>query len=334
VRLVVAHSAVNKLGSPPVLLAAPRSTSTHGVARWPPVRREHRRPGGPAPVRAGTHANPRPLRGRDRQASRPPAARPLKSGQGLRRRARSQPPGRAQRARLDRQRRRRRSCQRDHRTRLVHRDRGPPRRQSRPVHPGRTRRCRRDLRYSRPRPPPHRPPYRASRLQPGARRDRHRTLLTWADVLATAAFVLGPAALQRVSALDGYATLLLLPDGHLHGSAGTDDLLSPARAEPDLTCLLHAPRVRWMRPQKCSSTPPNIRWGTSHKPDSTTAARPARAGSDDYTARARPLLLARCAATPVREYSWQDRTAGAAVRGLAGADRGLSGQDRAQRLAP
>lgn len=39
--------------------------------------------------------------------------------------------------------------------------------------------------------------------------------LTWADVLATAAFVEGPPALSRVAELDGYEALLVLPDGRL-----------------------------------------------------------------------------------------------------------------------
>lgn len=37
--------------------------------------------------------------------------------------------------------------------------------------------------------------------------------LTWADVLATATFVEGPAALSRVADLPGYDALLALPDG-------------------------------------------------------------------------------------------------------------------------
>lgn len=37
--------------------------------------------------------------------------------------------------------------------------------------------------------------------------------LTWSDVLATAAFVEGPAALQRVAAVAGHDALLVLPDG-------------------------------------------------------------------------------------------------------------------------
>lgn len=42
--------------------------------------------------------------------------------------------------------------------------------------------------------------------------------LTWADVLATAAFVEGPAALARVAAVPGYEALLVLPDGRLTGT--------------------------------------------------------------------------------------------------------------------
>jgi FAD:protein FMN transferase len=44
--------------------------------------------------------------------------------------------------------------------------------------------------------------------------------LTWADVLATAAFVEGPAALQRVTALVGHEALLVLPDGARTSTAG------------------------------------------------------------------------------------------------------------------
>ena len=49
--------------------------------------------------------------------------------------------------------------------------------------------------------------------------------LTWADVLATAAFVEGPAALARVGALSGYEALLALPDGRLTGTPGVTGLL-------------------------------------------------------------------------------------------------------------
>ena len=52
--------------------------------------------------------------------------------------------------------------------------------------------------------------------------------LTWADVLATAAYVEGPAALDRVSALPGYDALLALPDGQLRGTAGMPALLEGA----------------------------------------------------------------------------------------------------------
>lgn len=44
--------------------------------------------------------------------------------------------------------------------------------------------------------------------------------LTWADVLATAAFVEGPASLARVAALPGYEALLVLPDGTRSTTAG------------------------------------------------------------------------------------------------------------------
>ena len=44
--------------------------------------------------------------------------------------------------------------------------------------------------------------------------------LTWADVLATAAFVEGLAALARVADLPGYGALLVLPDGRLTATAG------------------------------------------------------------------------------------------------------------------
>lgn len=43
--------------------------------------------------------------------------------------------------------------------------------------------------------------------------------LTWADVLATAAFVEGTAASRRVARLPGYELLLVLPDGRLTGTA-------------------------------------------------------------------------------------------------------------------
>ena len=44
--------------------------------------------------------------------------------------------------------------------------------------------------------------------------------LTWADVLATAAFVEGPPALARIAELAGYQALLVLPNGRLAASAG------------------------------------------------------------------------------------------------------------------
>jgi len=44
--------------------------------------------------------------------------------------------------------------------------------------------------------------------------------LTWSDVLATAAFVEGPAALTRIARLPGYAALLVLPDGRTATTAG------------------------------------------------------------------------------------------------------------------
>jgi len=44
--------------------------------------------------------------------------------------------------------------------------------------------------------------------------------LTWADVLATAAFVEGPAALSRIGDLDGYEALLAHPDGRLAATPG------------------------------------------------------------------------------------------------------------------
>jgi thiamine biosynthesis lipoprotein len=49
--------------------------------------------------------------------------------------------------------------------------------------------------------------------------------LTWADVLATAAFVEGPDALQRIASRDGYEALLVLPDGGLVGTPGAVELL-------------------------------------------------------------------------------------------------------------
>ena len=53
--------------------------------------------------------------------------------------------------------------------------------------------------------------------------------LTWSDVLATAAFVEGPGSLDRIAALDGYESVMLLPDGQLLGSAGAAGLLSEAQ---------------------------------------------------------------------------------------------------------
>lgn len=44
--------------------------------------------------------------------------------------------------------------------------------------------------------------------------------LTWADVLATAAFVEGPAALARVADLPNYEALLVLPDGRRTATPG------------------------------------------------------------------------------------------------------------------
>lgn len=44
--------------------------------------------------------------------------------------------------------------------------------------------------------------------------------LTWADVLATAAFAEGTPALGRVRDLDAYEALLVLPDGQLTATAG------------------------------------------------------------------------------------------------------------------
>lgn len=44
--------------------------------------------------------------------------------------------------------------------------------------------------------------------------------LTWADVLATAAFVEGPPALARVDRLESYEAVLVLPDGRLAGTRG------------------------------------------------------------------------------------------------------------------
>lgn len=52
--------------------------------------------------------------------------------------------------------------------------------------------------------------------------------LTWADVLATGAFVEGPAALRRIEALDGYEALLLLADGRFTGTSGAAALLGSA----------------------------------------------------------------------------------------------------------
>ena len=52
--------------------------------------------------------------------------------------------------------------------------------------------------------------------------------LTWADVLATAAYVEGPRALTRIEAMTGYEAILALPDGRLVGSAGAAALLAAA----------------------------------------------------------------------------------------------------------
>lgn len=51
--------------------------------------------------------------------------------------------------------------------------------------------------------------------------------LTWADVLATAAFVEGLPALARVAGLDGYEALLVLPDGGV--AATSPRLTAPAQ---------------------------------------------------------------------------------------------------------
>lgn len=44
--------------------------------------------------------------------------------------------------------------------------------------------------------------------------------LLWADVLATACFVEGPASLDRLAALPGHELLLVLPDGSVQATAG------------------------------------------------------------------------------------------------------------------
>ncbi len=49
--------------------------------------------------------------------------------------------------------------------------------------------------------------------------------LTWADVLATAAFVEGPRAVSRVAALDAHEALLVHPDGRLTATPGLAPLL-------------------------------------------------------------------------------------------------------------
>lgn len=49
--------------------------------------------------------------------------------------------------------------------------------------------------------------------------------LTWADVLATAAFVEGPAATARIAHLPGYEALLALPGGELVGTPGVPTML-------------------------------------------------------------------------------------------------------------
>ncbi|MCW2777795.1 MAG: ApbE family lipoprotein [Frankiales bacterium] len=52
--------------------------------------------------------------------------------------------------------------------------------------------------------------------------------LTWADVLATAAFVEGPASLARVAGTSGYEALLVDPDGGCTGTAGLQQHLPVA----------------------------------------------------------------------------------------------------------
>ena len=51
-----------------------------------------------------------------------------------------------------------------------------------------------------------------------------RPSLTWTDVLATAVYVEGPAALERVTELSGLEALLALPDGRLSGTPGVPAL--------------------------------------------------------------------------------------------------------------
>ncbi|MCU1691410.1 MAG: hypothetical protein JWM64_501 [Frankiales bacterium] len=50
--------------------------------------------------------------------------------------------------------------------------------------------------------------------------------LTWADVLATAAFVEGLPAVERVAALPGYELLLVLQDGSVRTTAGLTGLVA------------------------------------------------------------------------------------------------------------
>ncbi len=57
--------------------------------------------------------------------------------------------------------------------------------------------------------------------------------LTWADVLATAAFVEGPAALPRIEGLDGCEALLVRPDGRLLATPGA--LAAPPPAQTGCT---------------------------------------------------------------------------------------------------
>lgn len=76
--------------------------------------------------------------------------------------------------------------------------------------------------------------------------------LTWADVLATAAFVEGPHALVRVADFAGYQALLVLPDGRLTGTPGAAALLG---AE-----------------SRAGAAPPG--WGGRRRRDPTTAAPP------------------------------------------------------------
>jgi len=65
--------------------------------------------------------------------------------------------------------------------------------------------------------------------------------LTWADVLATAAFVEGPAALARIADLQGYEALLVAPDGRRTATTGLAASIAVRLLTPPVTATA-APR--------------------------------------------------------------------------------------------